>query len=273
MHILEEIADKKKQPTVENVSHLFGVKSLEEIDIIVHTDYGPQANMDFDHERALSLQSGTAKPMLRLYSWKPHAVSLGAHQRETDIDHAACERLGIAVVRRPTGGRAIVHADELTYSIVLPLTTISEAHRTIHDIYREVHILLLRALHRLGATTLDFEKKQPDFRAHYKSGNVAMPCFASSARHEIVQGTRKVVGSAQKLYGSVVLQHGSILLGKGHERLADILNLKSDAEREQIHTTICSRSASLGELLGRTVSFEECAEAILNTVKLNTVKN
>jgi lipoate-protein ligase A len=65
----------------------------------------------------------------------------------------------------------------------------------------------------------------------------------------------------------VVLQHGSILLGRGHERLADILNLNSDAEREQIRTTICERSASLGELLGRTVSFEKCTEAILRTLK------
>jgi len=267
MHILEEIADKKKQNTVESVPHLFGVESWEEIDMVVHPHHEPQANMDIDHNRALALQSRTAKPMLRFYSWKPHAVSLGAHQRESDIDPDACERLGIDIVRRPTGGRAIVHADELTYSVVLPITTISETHRTIHDIYREVHILLLRALHRMGATMLDFEKKQPDFRAHYKSGSVAMPCFASSARHEIVQGTRKVVGSAQKLYGSVVLQHGSVLLGRGHERLADILNINSNAEREQIRTTICERSASLGELLGRTVSFEECAEAILRTLK------
>lgn len=268
MQILEEIADKKNQNTVETISHLFGVESLEEIEIAVHPHHEPQANMNIDHEHALALQSGTAKPMLRLYSWKPHAVSLGAHQRESDIDRAACKRLGIDIVRRPTGGRAIVHADELTYSIVLPIATSDKTHRTIHDVYRDVHILLLRALHRLGATMLDFEKKQPDFRAHYKSGSVAMPCFASSARHEIVHGTRKVVGSAQKLYGNVVLQHGSILLGAGHERLADILNLSSDQEREHIRQTIRERSATLEKVLGRQISFDECANAVLATFNI-----
>ncbi len=246
---------------------LFGIKSAEELDVFVHPEYVPQTNMDIDHHRALALASGEAKPMLRLYSWKPYAVSLGAHQRSSDIDERACERQGIEIVRRPTGGRAIVHANELTYSVVLPLTTSSAPKRSAHDIYRDVHILLLRGLHTLGATMLDFEKKQPDFRAHYKSGTVAMPCFASSARFEIVRGAQKVVGSAQKIYGNVVLQHGSILLGAGHERLADVLNLHTSAEREQIRRTIGERSTTLEEVLQRTVSFEECAEALLRAFR------
>lgn len=262
MDILEE-QPQRIMESKNNAFDLFGIQSAEELDIFVHPEYAPQTNMDIDHRRALALASGDAKPMVRLYSWKPYAVSLGAHQRDSDIDEAACRRLGIEIVRRPTGGRAIVHADELTYSVVLPLVTNAAPTRSAHDIYRDVHILLLRALHALGATMLDFEKKQPDFRTHYKSGNVAMPCFASSARFEIVHGVRKAVGSAQKIYGSVVLQHGSILLGSGHERLAEVLNVQTDAEREQIRRTISERSTTLEEVLQRTVSFEECAQALL----------
>jgi lipoate-protein ligase A len=263
MHILEQISHEKIHPANPTLLGLCGVDCFEELDILVQPDHEAQSNMDTDRERALHLASGEAKPMLRLYSWKPYSVSLGAHQRESDIDFAACERLGIAVVRRPTGGRAIFHANELTYSLVLPLATTLEPKRTAHDIYRDVHILLLQALQSLGAEGLDFEKKQPDFRSLYRSGSVAMPCFASSARYELLFDGRKVVGSAQKLYGNVVLQHGSVLLGAGHERLAEVLNISNDAERSEVQRMILSHSAILAEACGREISFEECARAIL----------
>lgn len=250
---------------LKNFVELCGTTTLDDIESFVHPDWEPEANMDFDRNRSQSLASGEAKPMLRLYSWKPFAVSLGAHQRESDISRDACERLGVGVVRRPTGGRAIFHANELTYSLAVPLTAINDPQRTAHDIYREVHLLMLRALHSLGAGQLDFEKKQPNFRAHYKSGNVAMPCFASSARYELLLHGRKVVGSAQKLYGNVVLQHGSVLLGEGHERLADVLNLANAEERSALRQTLLERSATLEEACGRGVSFAECAEAIQKT--------
>lgn len=247
--------------------HLFGATTWQDVEILVQPEHAPEANMNIDHNRALALASGTAKPMLRLYSWKPHAVSLGAHQRQSDIDEEACKKLGIAIVRRPTGGRAIVHADELTYSVVVPLTTAHEPERTIHTIYRDVHVFLREALHLLGATKVDFEKKQTDFRTHYRSGTVAMPCFASSARYELLWGKRKVVGSAQKLYGNVVLQHGSVLLGKGHEALADVLHLPTSEERSCIRGIIAERSATMADVCGRTISFEACSEAILKVLR------
>ena len=254
-------------PQHNTILELFGVDSWRDVDILLHPEHDPQANMDIDHCRAQELLVGTAKPMLRLYSWKPHAVSLGAHQRSSDIDEDACARLGLAIVRRPTGGRAIVHANELTYSVIVPLTTAEAPQRTIHDVYRDVHTILLKALHLLGAKEVDFEKTQTDFRAHYRNGSVAMPCFASSARYELQWGKRKVVGSAQKLYGgSVVLQHGSVLLGAGHERLAEILNIPNDTERQRIGEIIAERSVTLHEICQRPISFQECSEAILSIV-------
>jgi lipoyl(octanoyl) transferase len=263
-------------------------------DIIIEEAQNPHHNMAFDHARALACAEGTAAPMLRLYSWKPWAVSLGAHQRDYDIDLEACSRAGFEVVRRPTGGRAVLHANELTYSVVLPLATRLQPERTIHDVYRDVHILLLEALHRLGATAISFEKTQPDLRAHYRSGAHSMVCFSSSARYELTWlhgGTaKKVVGSAQRLYTpaasgktntnqsqqaqrqqAVVLQHGSILLGSGHERLASVARTYAQGDdrdqpnqrdRAAISKALAEKSTTLEEICGHSVSFSACADAV-----------
>jgi lipoate-protein ligase A len=246
---------------------LFGVQNLAEIDFVLHPEHSPEANMYFDHTRALEFSTSNAPPMLRLYSWKPYAVSLGAHQRQTDIDEAACKQRGYEIVRRPTGGRAILHANELTYSCVCPLTTTADPSRNVHDIYRDVHLLFLKALHNLGAWEIEFQKSQTDFRALYRNGQVSMPCFASSARYELMLHGRKVVGSAQRLYGNVVLQHGSILLGKGHECLADVLRLPSEEEREKVRSVIHAQSATVEESLGRIVSWNELAREIVAGVR------
>ncbi len=223
----------------------------------VHTGYSTGAeNMKFDEDRVRQVASGEALPMLRVYGWKPWAVSLGANQRESDIDHVEREKRGFDIVRRATGGRAVLHADELTYSIVTPIGGYS-----VQEWYRITHERLLASL-RTIAPALDFEKSQPNFRELYK----AMPqqtvaCFASSARYEIIHERRKIVGSAQRVIGNVLLQHGSILLGAGGEQLADI-SKQSSEHSEEIRAKILSHSSTLREAAGRYVGFEEVAGAI-----------
>ncbi len=256
----------------ESICQLFGVESLTEVDFIKHPAHSPVENMLFDIARAEALLERKAAPMLRLYSWNPYAVSLGAHQRERDIDVERCRERGLEIVRRPTGGRAVFHAEELTYSLAVPLQTETAPQRTIHDIYRDVHIVLLNALQNLGFQGISFQKSQTNFRALYRSSQVSMPCFASSARYELMYEGRKVVGSAQKLYSkdgqNVVLQHGSILLGKAHECLADVLNLGNDTEREEVRRVIRTQSVSLQEVwveegnAAQEISWERCADAV-----------
>lgn len=221
-------------------------------------------NMRLDEERAHACAAREAMPLLRLYAWQPWAVSLGANQRETDIDPQRCAERGFDLIRRPTGGRAILHADELTYCVVTPLAE----GQTIHDLYRDIHLVLREALLSLGAAGLDFEKSQPDFRTLYKTPNRSLPCFASAARYELQWQGRKLVGSAQRRYGTVVLQHGSILLGPGHEQLADVASLANDAERETMRSKLCAQTTTLSEICGRIISYEECAAAIIRQVKI-----
>ena len=216
--------------------------------------------MRFDLERTMSCSDGKALPMFRLYGWKPWCVSLGANQKESDILIDECTARGFDLVRRPTGGRAVLHANEITYSIVIPM----QPDFSVHDIYREIHIILLNALRNLGCAGLDFEKSQPNFNALYKREDVAVSCFASSARYEIEHQGRKVVGSAQRLFGDTLLQHGSILIGDGHELLAFISKVKSEESRNILLDYIQKHSITIDEILGRKVSYEECSAVIMD---------
>ena len=218
-------------------------------------------NMDFDMQRTNDCSKGIEKPMFRLYGWKPWAVSLGANQKESDINYEECQKRGIDLVKRPTGGRAVLHAHELTYSVVLKLPE----NTTVHDIYKQIHEVLLEGLNNIGfknGIQLQFEKSQPNFKDFYESSDMSVSCFASSARYEIAYEGRKIVGSAQRLFGTTLLQHGSILLGDGHEQLAYLANTNSTSKQEALLKYIKGHSATIEELAGREISFEEAAESV-----------
>jgi lipoyl(octanoyl) transferase len=217
-------------------------------------------NMDFDTARAEKCVKGELGSMFRLYGWSPWAVSLGANQNEEDIDRKECEKRGFDIVRRPTGGRAVLHANEITYSVV---TALSESYSQ-HDAYRDIHLFLLDVFTKAGCSDLDFERSQSDLRSFYKESGMSVSCFASSARYEITYQSRKVVGSAQRLYGDVLLQHGSILLDNGHEQLAYISANKSDRSKEVLKNYIEHHSATLSESARRTISYSDIAEIVSN---------
>lgn len=217
-------------------------------------------NMALDTAMATQLQQGTIPPTLRLYGWRPWAVSLGYNQSEQDIDRAACDRFGFDIVRRPTGGRAILHANELTYAVVMP------AHgQGITETYSLISKALVEGLSRI-CPSVSYESSQPNFAALYKRQE-SIPCFSASARYEVQIGGRKLVGSAQRRITTpglpeVVLQHGSILLGPEHRLLADVLQVNDAGIRERIVQDMEGKTIDLAEATGRTVTFDETAEAV-----------
>jgi lipoate-protein ligase A len=127
-------------------------------------------------------------------------------------------------VKRPTGGRAILHSEELTYSVVFPLS----ANNSVRDIYNQINLALKKGLEIFDPELkkIELENQQTDFRNFYKK-DISSVCFAVSARYEIKYLGKKLVGSAQRKIGNVVLQHGSILCGSYHLKLIDYLNLDS----------------------------------------------
>lgn len=224
----------------------------------------PEMNMRLDEGAAKECMKNPEQAFLRLYSWSPWAVSLGAHQRMDNIDINRCAELGYTIVRRPTGGRAIFHANELTYSIAVALNSPTFTH---HDVYRLMHRYLLVSLQHCGFSHLDFEKAQPKFSDLYAKELSSALCFSSSARYEVLWSGKKVIGSAQKLYQqgdkTVVLQHGSVLLGPGHEFLAELLAGITSEQREGIKRRLMERSITLEQICGQKVEFLQIAESII----------
>ncbi len=193
--------------------------------------------------------------VLRLYSWQPHGVSIGYQQSMDAIDLEACASVGVDVVRRPTGGRAVLHANELTYAVIMRADT---------GIYRTHNLIvraLLNAFEPLGARRLDLTGGDSNIRTAYAPGTLTnAACFASSARHEATFEGRKVIGSAQRRFGEVVLQHGSILLTKDHLRLPELLRMSED-DRRRMRALLERETATLADVCGRPISIEEAAQA------------
>jgi len=178
---------------------------------------------------------------VRLYAWEP-TLSFGRHEPvERRYDAGAIAALGLAVVRRPTGGRAVWHADELTYAVAAP----AEALGSLREAYRRVHEWLRDAVRSLGAAA----ELAPNGRP---AGVDAGACFASPAGGEVVVGGKKLIGSAQLRQGAALLQHGSMLLDGDQGIVARVTRGAAPPDR----------STTLREATGRPVSWDEAAEAV-----------
>jgi lipoate-protein ligase A len=180
----------------------------------------PAENMARDAAMAWAVGEGLVPPTLRLYRWEPAAVSVGYAQRgDAALDLVACARAGLAVVRRPTGGKAVLHGRDLTYAVAVP------RHGTWGKgnpaaCCRRIHEAVAAGLNRLGAPAQVAGPRPPLGGAHEGSG---VPCFAALSSHEITVGGRKLVGSAQRRFVRAILQHGSIPLVAERGRLAALV--------------------------------------------------
>jgi len=217
-------------------------------------------NMKYDELLAHALLVSDHPFVVRVYGWKPPAISLGWHQNIEEIDIEMCSREGIDVVRRPTGGRAILHSDEVTYSVAMVASQ-----KSVLSVYQKISEALVRGLRELGAE-VSLEKSQPHFPSLYRSPS-AVACFASVARYEIHIGGRKLVGSAQRRFArpdglEVVLQHGSILLGDDHQRMVEFLRGLGNDQRDQLRLDLSKNTADLSAVLGRRVQFEEVVRVL-----------
>ena len=210
-------------------------------------------------DEALATSLGLRRPILRFYRWQPWTISVGFHQNLDGIDIEKCRKAGIDVVRRPTGGRAILHAHELTFSVVLP-NFISRFLGSTHDVYNQISAALVNGLNRLSLPVLleknrrassDFSKYQSRFA-----------CFATSAKYEIQIGFRKLVGSAQRKYDRALLQHGSILLGDQHLDLVHYLKSNGNGLAARARQLLEEKTVSMETILRRNVTYSEVAACI-----------
>ncbi len=216
-------------------------------------------NMVRDESMAVAcLRDGI--PRLRMYSWAPWALSLGHGQLTDDIDVDELALRGVDLVRRPTGGRAVLHAEELTYAVAMRCDG-----RGIHDTYARISDALRIGLESIGARDLEFSRTQPDFRSHYRQLDSAS-CFSVSALNELTWQGRKLLGSAQRRYEHVLLQHGSLLLGEAHLQIVDLFRRPTDeASRNALRGRLRARTATLTDVFaGEAPEDERLADAIVD---------
>lgn len=193
----------------------------------------------------------TAGATLRVYAWASPTLSFGRNERARGrFDAARLARSGIQAVRRPTGGRALLHHHEVTYSVTARLGDVPPA-----DAYREINALLRSALARLGVRV---EVAAPAARPLRPDGAA---CFAQPSAGELVLDGAKLVGSAQVIEGGALLQHGSILIDDDQRLIGSLREVPSAPSLATVAETPAP-VATLRRALGREVDHAEVAEAL-----------
>jgi len=204
-------------------------------------------NMKMDEDLLFQMEREGLPPILRVYGWEPPAVSVGYFQKPSEVvDLRKCRKFGVEVVKRPTGGRAILHLDDFTYSFI-GLTEDGGGSRGLTGAYLLISQALVEGLRILGVN-VRLERGKAKAHPHLRG----RPCFASVSRYEIKARGGKLVGSAQRRLKKAVLQHGSIPLGRGRFSIADLLPASLGG----------GWGTNLSDSLGRAVEFAEVRRAI-----------
>jgi len=223
-------------------------------------------NMAIDEAVFLSCQQGKSLPTIRLYGWTPPAVSLGYFQKaENAINFEACKRRGVDVVKRLSGGRAVLHDKELTYSLICPEGT-PPFGKTILETYKTISMCLISALKNLNLDVkwVTSKEKHSSFR-HLNDKTVS--CFSSPSWYEITVEGKKICGSAQKRGGGTWLQHGAILLEHDVEMLVEVL--KSGKSKQEFMDEIFSSTTSINNHLVKKIDFYELKALVLKGFEAN----
>ena len=212
-------------------------------------------NMAVDEAILEHVERGLVLPTLRLYAWDPPCLSLGRAQPFTDVDINRLETHGWDVVRRMTGGRAILHTDELTYSVTGPISEPNLAGSLLES-YNRLAGALLAAVQDLGLLVEMKEGKA-------ENGIPNPVCFEVPSTYEITVNGKKLIGSAQARRKEGVLQHGSLPLTGDLTRICQALVFADESAREAAMERLLARATTVESVLGREVDWESAAQAFV----------
>lgn len=212
-------------------------------------------NMAIDEAIFEGVIKGTVAPTLRLYAWEPPCLSLGYAQPLSDVDMGRLLSNGWELVRRPTGGRAILHTDEITYAIIAPVRH-PQLSGGVLECYKKLSPGLVRTLEMLDLRVA----VHPEIPLS-DAERVNPICFRTPSAYEITVDGKKLIGSAQVRRRGGVLQHGTIPLKGDIARICEALVYENDSERRRSQESLRSQASTVEALLGTTVSWEEAAEA------------
>ncbi|MEA2022620.1 MAG: lipoate--protein ligase family protein, partial [Candidatus Caldatribacteriota bacterium] len=222
-------------------------------------------NMAIDEAIMIAHRKGLVPPTIRFYQWLPPTVSLGYFQdlkKEVDID--VCRKSGIDIVRRPTGGKAVLHDQELTYSFI-----ISEKHPLINnsilETYKKISGGMIRGLSYLGITA-DLvplkEKLKRNALSDSSKNSITFKaiCFSTPSQYEVQVEGKKLIGSAQVRKKGIVLQHGSLLIKLDRDKLFSVFNFPSTQVRERVKAKF--KATSVEEILKEKIKFSKLSDVL-----------
>ena len=227
------------------------------------------SNMAVDEAVLEAVGKDTVPPTLRLYAWEPPCLSLGYAQPAADVSLEELTYRGWELVRRPTGGRAILHTDELTYSVIGPLAEPNLAGGILES-YSNLSRALLSALHMLGIPAEAQERSAgPDANAIERGveKNNNPVCFEIPSNYEITADGKKLVGSAQARRKQGVLQHGSLPLCGDLTRVVQVLKFLDDREQEDAARRLSNRAITAEGALGYSISWETAADSFVSAFR------
>jgi len=220
-------------------------------------------NMAVDEAILQAVGNGHVLPTLRLYSWEPACLSIGYAQPISDVDIRRLKNCKWDIVRRLTGGRAILHTDELTYAVVGPH---DDPHLTggVLESYRRLSKALMAALFNLGLPVEALPQPQSPSMNNRTKEPV---CFEVPSNYEITTHGKKLVGSAQARKRDGVLQHGSLPLFGDLTRITQVLSFTNEHQRQVASDRLLQRATTIQSVLQRMVSWEEAAESLIKAFK------
>jgi lipoate-protein ligase A len=214
-------------------------------------------NMAVDEAILVGVGNCGSPPTLRLYAWAPPCLSIGYAQPFSDVDIPQLQARGWELVRRPTGGRAVLHTDEMTYSVIAPLEEPRVA-GTVLETYHRLAQTLVEALNEIGSQV---EINENSAISHYSRSNPV--CFEVPSTYEITVGGRKLLGSAQARRKEGVLQHGSLPLSGDLTRILQVLAFPDEKSRADAAERLLLRAVTLEAALNRKVTWNEAARAFV----------
>lgn len=220
----------------------------------------PEFNMALDEALLDWNSEGKIPPTIRFYGWNPPTLSIGYFQKvEREIDLEAVKKYGLGFVRRPTGGRGVLHDQELTYSVI-----VSEEHpempHTVTEAYRVISEGILQGFRKLGLDAYFAVPKTAEEREGLKNPRSAV-CFDAPSWYELVVEGRKVAGSAQTRQKGVILQHGSILLDLDEDKLFDLFKYPSERVKERMQRNFKNKAVAINAIRENPVSIDEAKQA------------
>lgn len=223
----------------------------------------PSYNMALDEALLDWHSEGSIPPVIRFYEWNPATLTIGYFQKaEKDINLQEVKKQGLGFVRRPTGGRAVLHDKELTYSVI-----VSEQYpnmpESVTEAYRVISEGLLLGFQNLGLDAYFSVPDTKEKREELKKPQSAV-CFDASSWYELVVEGKKVAGSAQTRQKGVILQHGSILLDLDLDQLLSLFNFSSDAVRDRMRRKMPDKAVAINNMTDRRVTISECIDAFRN---------